>query len=317
MRIAECVLSACLSLLVSAPVWGASFPNKPVRILIGFTTGGGTDALARMLVVNLAEKWGQPVLVENRPGADGDIALEALMRSAPDGHTLVLALNAMTIAPNQRKVNYDPLRSFAPVSLIAYSPGLLVVRQSLPVNNGRELIAYAKARPGELNFGSTGVGTTPYLQMALLMKLTDTKMVSVPFKGTPIAAMVAGDIDLGFSAIPASFPMVKAGKLKALAVATRTRASQLPDVPTMAEAGFPGNEANTWYAVMAPGGTPRDVVNILNTDFIGAMKDPILSPRIAAMGFVNVLSTPEELLDTIRSDLAQWADLMKSIKVVQ
>ena len=314
MRAAGILLTLCLSLLYSA-AWGAGFPDKPVRIVVGFTTGGGTDTLARLLSVKLSERWGQPVLVENRPGADGDIALELLMRSPPDGHTLVLATNALTIAPAQRKVSYDPVKSFAPISLAAFSPGLLVVRQSLPVNNVKELIAYARARPGELNFGSTGVGTTPYLQMALLMKLTDTRMVSVPFKGTPIAAMVAGDIDLGFSAIPASFPMVKAGKTKALAVSTRTRATQLPDVPTMAEAGFPGNESNTWYAWLAPVGTPRDVVNKLNADLSWAMKDPVLSPRIADMGFVSVLSTPEELLATLKSDTARWADLMKTIEV--
>lgn len=314
MRVASVLLSAWISCLASTAAWGA-FPDKPIRILIGFTPGGGTDSLARLISGKLSERWGQSVLVENRPGADGDIALEALMRAAPDGYTLVLATNALTIAPAQRKVSYDPVKTFAPVSLAAYSPGLLVVRQTLPVNNVKELIAYAKAKPGALNFGSTGVGTTPYLQMALLMKLTDTRMVSVPFKGTPIAAMVAGDIDLGFSAVPASLPMVKAGKLKALAVATRTRALQLPDVPTMAEAGFPGNEANTWYAWLAPGGTPRDIVNKLYNDFTWSMKDPILAPRIADMGFVAALSTPEELLETLKSDSARWADLMKTIVV--
>ncbi len=316
MRIASVFFAVCLSLLGVSSAWSA-YPDKPVRILIGFTPGGGTDTLARLVSVKLTERWGQPVLVENRPGADGDIALEALMRAAPDGYTLVFATNAMTIAPAQRKVSYDPVKTFAPISVAAFSPGLLVVRASLPVNNMKELIEYAKARPGQLNFGSTGVGTTPYLQMALLMKLTGAKMVSIPFKGTPIAAIVAGDVDLGFSAIPASMPMVKAGKLKALGVTTRTRAAMLPDVPTLAEAGFPGNEANTWYAWLAPAGTHRDIVNKLYTDFTWSMKDPVLGPRIAELGFVPVLSTPEEFLETLKSDTAMWAELMKSVEVVK
>ncbi len=316
MRILSVLLAVWLSVL-SVPTARSAYPEKPVRILVGFTPGGGTDTLARLVSVKLTERWGQSVLVENRPGADGDIALEGLMRSAPDGYTVVLASNALTIAPAQRKVSYDPVKTFTPISLAAYSPGLLVVRQSLPVNNMKELIEYAKARPGVLNFGSTGVGTTPYLQMALLMKLTGTKMVSIPFKGTPIAAMVAGDVDLGFSAIPASMPMVKAGKLKALGVTTRTRAALLPDVPTLAEAGYPGNEANTWYAFLAPGGTPRDIVTKLHNDFTWSMKDPVLGPRIAEMGFVSVLSTPEELLNTLKTDTAMWAELMKTLEVVK
>ncbi len=314
MRIASIFLAVWLFMLPTATVW-AAFPDKPIRVLVGFTPGGGTDALARLVSAKLSERWGHSMLVENRPGADGDIALEALMRAAPDGYTLVFATNALTIAPAQRKVSYDPVKTFTPISLAAYSPGLLVIRQSLPVNNVKELIAYAKAKPGQLNFGSTGVGTTPYLQMALLMKLTDTSMVSVPFKGTPIAAMVAGDIDLGFSAVPASLPMVKAGKLKALGVAARARSTQLPDVPTMTEAGFPGNEASTWYAWLAPGGTAKDIVSKLYTDFTWSMKDPVLAPRIADLGFVPFLSTPEELLDILKSDTARWADLMKTIVV--
>lgn len=320
MRFTRFMLSlglATATAVSATATWAQNFPNKPVRILVGFTPGGGTDALARMLGAKLNERWGQSVLVENRPGADGDIALETMLRTPADGYTLTLASNAYTIAPVQRKVSYDPLKSFTAIQQVAISPGLLVVRATLPVNNLKELIAYARANPGKLNFGSTGVGTTPYLQMALLMKLTGTEMVSVPFKGTPIGAMVAGDVDLGFSAIPASMSMVKAGKLKAFGVSTKNRSTQMPDVPTVAEQGFPGFDAATWYSVLGPAGIPRDIVNKLHADFSWAGRDPTVAPRMNDMGFVSVFAGPEELMEVMKGDLARWGDLMKSIKVVQ
>ena len=309
------ILSLCIALAAGAgSAWVAAFPERPVRILVGFTAGGGTDQLARMIAQKLSEKWAQPVIVENRPGADGDIALEILMGAAPDGHTLVMPTNAITITPSRRKLNYDPVRSFAPIMLLAAVPGVLTVRQALPVTSLKELIALARSKPGELNFGSTGEGTTPYLQMALLMKLTGIDVASIPYKGTPLAALLGGEIDMFFSSVPAVIAQVKAGRIRALAVSTRARVAQLPDVPTVAEAAdLPGYEAFSWYGVLAPAGTPPDIIGKLHADITAVMSEPATRQRVADLGFVSILSSPEEFSTTMKSDIARWSNLLGTL----
>jgi tripartite-type tricarboxylate transporter receptor subunit TctC len=314
-RVWRIVFLACM-VLVAGAVSSAEFARRPVRFLIGFTPGGGTDQLARILSPRLSEKWGQPVVIENRPGADGDIALEILMGAASDGHTLVFATNALTITPSLRTLKYDPINSFAPVTMAAAVPGVLTVRASLPVNTLKELIALAKAKPGQLNFGSSGTGTTPYLQMALLMKLTGIQIASIPYKGTTAPALLSGEIDMSFLAVPAIYTQVKAGKVKALAVSTLNRAAQLPDVPTVAEAAdLPGFEAYTWYGVLAPAATPRAVINKLRADIAAVMSEPEIRHRTSDLGFLNIVSTPEAFSATMKSDIARWSVLLKSLDV--
>ena len=298
--------------------YGADFPERPVRFIVGFNPGGGTDQLARLIARRLSERWGQPVIVENRPGADGDVALGILMGSAPDGYTLVMATNALTITPNLRKLPYDPVKSFSPIILAASVPGVLVVRASLPVSSLKELIALAKTKPGQLNFASSGTGTTPYLQMALLMKLTGIDMVHIPYKGNVVPPLLNGEVDMGFSGVPAVLAQVNAGRIRALAVSIKVRAAQLPDVPTIAEAAdLPGYEAFTWYGVLARAGTPQGLVNKLNADIAEAMRDPNTRQRIADLGYLTVVNRPEEFSATIKSDVARWAGLLKTLTIVK
>ncbi|MBI4191861.1 MAG: tripartite tricarboxylate transporter substrate binding protein [Betaproteobacteria bacterium] len=301
-----------------ASTWGASFPERPVRFLVGFNPGGGTDQVARIIAPKLSERWAQSVIVENRPGADGDIALGILMSSEPDGYTLVMATNAFTITPNLRKLNYDPIKSFSPIILVASVPGVLAVRGSLPVSSLKELIALAKSKPGQLNFASSGTGTTPYLQMALLMKLTGIDMVHIPYKGNVGPPLLSGEVDMGFSGVPALLALVKAGRIKALAVSTTERAAQLPEVPTVAEAAnLPGYEAFTWYGVLGRVGTPKEIINKLNADISEVMRDPTARQRISNSGFLIVAGSPEKFSATIKSDVARWSALLKTIDIVK
>ena len=263
-----------------------AWPSRPIRFILPFPPGGGTDILGRLIAERLSAHLGQPVVTENRGGAGGNVGAEAAAKSAPDGYTIVLVAPSLAISPTlYSKINYDPVKDFAPVSLVATVPNVMVTQPSLP-GELKEFIAFAKARPGALNFGSGGAGTSNHLAGELFNIVTGARLVHIPYKGVNLAMqdVLAGNVHLVFIGIPAAAPHIKAGRLRALALVAPQRSSALPDVPTVAEAGLREFEVTTWYGVLAPAGTPRNVVNRLNGELVKIMHSPELRERLAATG---------------------------------
>ena len=291
-----------------------SYPSKPIRIVVGFTPGGGVDINARLLAPKLAEDFGQQVIVENRPGAGTNIANELVARAAPDGYTLLI--NTAAVAINMslyKKVGYDALRDFAPLSLFSMSPNILVVHVSVPVKNVKELVALAKSRPGELNFSSAGAGTTQHLAGELFNLRAGTKMVHVPYRGSApsLTALISGEVDLTYANIPAISAHVKAGRLRPLANLGPKRSDQLPEVPTIREAGIKGVEVVVWYGVLAPAATPRDIVVKLADAIARAARSPDTRQRLQDLGAEPVGNTPEEFGKLLREEVARWAEVVR------
>jgi tripartite-type tricarboxylate transporter receptor subunit TctC len=288
------------------------FPNKPIRMVVTFPPGGAPDILARLF----AEKAqiGQPVVVDNKPGAGGNIGAGEVAKSAPDGHTLVMgtvgthSINGALYS----KMPYDMVRDFVPVGHVASAPNLLVVTNALPVKNVPELIAYMKANPNKLSFGSPGIGTSVHVSGELFQSLTGTTMTHVPYKGRQFAIpdLVGGSIQLMFDNMPSALPMAKEGKIRALAQTTAKRSAAAPDVPTVAET-VPGFEATTWFAVFAPAGTPKDVVARVNAEMLRVFKLPEVVDKLKGLGLEPWLSTPEELAAYQASEILKWAKVVK------
>jgi tripartite-type tricarboxylate transporter receptor subunit TctC len=309
---------ATLGLLgaLAAPleVQAQAYPNKPVRIIVSAAAGGTSDILARALSVRLAEGLGQPVVVENRAGAGTNIGMEAVARAAPDGYTLLLG--AVTLATNPSlyaKLSFDPAKDFAPVSLVVTSGNVLVVNPDLPVKSVKELIEYARAHPGELNYGSPATGSTPHLAGELFNSLTGTKLVHVPYKGAALGLndLIAGRLQLSFDNIPPAIAHVKGGKLRALAVTSGKRSLLLPEVPTVIEAGVAGFDVAAWFGLLAPAGTPREAIARLHAETVKALQAPELRERLTQFGFEVVGSTPEAFGALIRSETVRWAKIIR------
>ena len=289
-----------------------AYPSKPLRLVVTFPPGGAPDILARLFAERA--QLGQTVVVDNKPGAGGNIGAADVAKSAPDGYTLVMA-TVGTHAINgalYSKMPYDMVRDFTPVAHLASAPNLLVVTNSLPVKNVAELIAYMKANPDKLSFGSPGIGTSVHVSGELFKSLTGTQMQHVPYKGRQFAIpdLVGGSIQLMFDNMPSALPMAKEGKIRALAQTTATRSAAAPDVPTVAET-VPGFEATTWFAIFAPAGTPRDVVMRLNAEVQRVFKLPDVADRLKALGLEPWLSTPEELARYQASEIIKWAKVVK------
>lgn len=292
-----------------------SYPDKPIRIIVPFAPGGSSDVLARAIGQKLTEMWGQQVLVDNRPGAGGNIGASETARSAPDGYTLVLFdVGTITISPSiYPNLNYDPERSFAPVTMVAVSPHALVVNPSIPVSSVQELIAYSKANPGKLNYASAGNGTAVHLAGEQFQQMTGTKWTHVPYKGgaAAIVGIVGGEVDLTLNGLLATLPHIKSGRLKVLAVAGTKRAAAMPDLPTVSEAGVPGFQSGSWQGLLAPAGTPPDIVAKLHDAVVKVLNEPDMTKRLADQGAEVVGSTPEEFAAFIRDDTAKWAKIVK------
>ena len=309
-------LTACVSLILApgTPAGAQTFPTKPVRLVVGFAAGGGTDTIARVIGKKLADTWPHALVVENRPGADGSIATELVAKAPPDGYTLVMVSNAFTITPFLRKLAYDPVKDFAPVTLAASTPNLLVVHPILPVGNVKELVALAKARPGQLTFGSSGAGTSPFLAMELLKSMTKISIVHVPYKGSNPAVidLMGGHIQLMFGAIPTVGPHVKSGKLRAIAISSPKRWPLFPELPTVSET-LPGFEAATWYGVLAPAGTPPAIVSKLQIDMAGALQHPEVNSFVTGRGFAAIGNKPDEFMKIIERDMQKWGKLLRTL----
>ena len=291
-----------------------SYPTKPVTIVVPFAPGGATDIMARQLAERLNKRLGQPVIVENKPGAGTMIASEYVAKAAPDGHTVLLAASSLGIAPSlYSKVNYDPVKDFTPVSLVASVIHVLEVHPSVPVKNVAELIAWLKANPTKANYGSVGAGTSTHLESELFNTMAGVKMTHVPYKGSAPALMdlVGGNLQVMFDAWASSGPFVKDGKTRLLAVTTAQRSKILPDVPTVAESGLPGYEAMPWLGFVAPAGTPTAAVNRFHAELMEVLKEPAVQEKFHSLGLDIIGNTPQEFGEFIKKDIAKWAKVVK------
>ncbi|MGO4812737.1 Bug family tripartite tricarboxylate transporter substrate binding protein [Cupriavidus sp. 2MCAB6] len=315
MLAAGAVLLATLG-LVQPALAEAAYPAKVIRLVVPFPPGGSTDTLARLLAEQLKEELGQSVVVENKAGAGGNIGGDAVAKAAPDGYTLLLAAaGATVINPSlYPRMSYDPVRDLAPVTMLAREHNLMVVNPSIPALNLKEFIAYAKTRPGTLSFGSPGNGSPAQLAGELLNQSAGIKLQHVPYKGSgpAVADLIAGHITMMIDNMPALLPYVQSGRLRALAVASDKRASALPDVPTMEEAGLKGYVVTAWKGLMAPAGTPRPIIARLHDATAKILARPQMRKRLVDLGAEPVGNTPEQFAAQIRSDTAWWAALVKS-----
>lgn len=305
---------ALLLIALAFPAWAQdAYPSRPVRFILPFPPGGPTDILGRLIAERLTAQLGQPVVTENRGGAGGNVGAEAAARSAPDGYTIVLVAPSLAISPTlYAKLNYDPVKDLAPITLVATVPNVVVTQISHPANL-RDFIAAAKAKPGGMNFGSGGSGTSNHLAGELFNILTGAKLTHVPYKGVNLAMqdVIAGRIDLVVIGVPAAAPHVRSGKLRALAVIAPQRLPALPEVPTVAEAGLPGFEVTTWYGVLAPAGTPRPIIVRLNAELVKVMHSPEMKQRLAGIGTDPVTSSPEEFAAYIQAEIGKWGDVIR------
>ncbi|HXF65679.1 MAG TPA: tripartite tricarboxylate transporter substrate binding protein [Burkholderiales bacterium] len=286
------------------------YPARALRLVVPSSPGGGADISARIIAPKLSEALGQQVVVENRPGASTMIGGEAVARAAPDGYTLLLGISTLAINPAiYRKIPYDALKDFAPVSQLVSLPNLLVTHPSLPVATVKELVALARARPGQIHYASAGVGTNPHFSMELFLSMAGLRMVHVPYKGSGrgIVEVIAGQVPVMMPSILAGLPHAKSGRLRALGVTSAKRAGGAPGIPTIAEAGVPGYEAVQWFGVLAPAATPREIVSRLHGEIVRALHSPEVRGRFAADGADPVGSTPEEFAAFLRAETAKWA----------
>jgi tripartite-type tricarboxylate transporter receptor subunit TctC len=309
--------AAVAGLLLSALAGAASaqYPAHPVRFIVPSAVGGGTDIIARAISLKLSEAFGQQFLVDNRPGAGQMIGIELAAKSPADGYTLLMAASTLAINTVMYKnVPYDPVRDFAPITQAATLPNVLVVHPSLAVNSVAELIAYAKAHPGELNFASAGVGTSPQMSIELLKSLAGIDMVHIPYKGTApgVVDLLAGEVKVMAPNLLTALPHIKSGKLRALAVTSARRSQALPDIPTVAESGIAGYDSTQWYGVLAPAGTSREIVLRLHEAIVRALRDPEVGKRLEADGAEAVGSSPEEFSAFIKSETEKWARVAKA-----
>jgi len=292
----------------------AGFPARPVRMVVGFAPGGGTDIIARLVAQKLGERWGQPVVVDNRPGASGNIGAELVARSAPDGYSLLMAFSSHASNPALSKLPFDIERDFTSITQVGSAPMVIVANPALPAKTLGELIAYAKAQPGAIKFGSSGVGTPVHLAGELMMQLTGISMVHVPYKGIApaMAAILGGDIQITYAAVLSGLQHFRSGRLKPLAVASRTRFPALPEVPTAAEAGLAGYEVDFWYALLGPGSMPAPLAQRIQRDVAALLNAPDMKESLAAQGCIAVGGSPEALRALIRTEYELWSKVVKA-----
>ena len=292
------------------------YPTRPVRFVVPFAPGGSTDTLARTIGVKLAEAVGQQVVVDNRPGGNGDLGMMIAAQAPADGHTLLLGYIAnLAIAPSLNpKMPYDPVKDYAPITQIATSPNVMTANAGVPAKSLKELVALAKAKPGAVNFASTGVASVGHLTGELLNTLAGMKMTHVPYKGggAAIIGLLSGEVQVMFTGFSAAMPHIKSGKIRSLAVTGAKRSPALADVPTIAEQGFPGVEATAWYGVLAPAGTPRPVVTRLHGEIVRILKLPDVTQRLGNLGFEIVGSTPEHFASYIKTEIRKWEKVVKA-----
>jgi tripartite-type tricarboxylate transporter receptor subunit TctC len=311
--------SGLFGLQIAHAQGAASYPNKPIRLVVPFTPGGSTDILARAIGQKLNEAWGQPVVIENVPGAGGSLGADKVAKASADGYTLLMGhIGTLSVNPSlYPNLPYDPVKSFAPVAWVARVPNVLVVHPSVPAKSVKELVALAKSKPGQLNYGSGGNGSAANLATEYFKVRTETSMVHIPYRGTAPAVtdLVGGQIQVLFTGAPAVISQIKNGQLRALAVSSPKRVDALPDLPTVAEAGYKDFEADQWYGVVAPTGTPPDIVAKLNTQINASLNSPELKTRLNNEGAIATPSTPAEFGQLIVREIARWKPVIQSGRV--
>jgi len=310
-------LLAIIALCAAAGAFAQGYPAKPIRIVVGFPPGGGNDIIARLVGAKVQENWGQPVVIDNKPGANSIIAAEFVAKSAPDGYTLLVnATGGMSVNPVlYAKLPYDSLKDFVPISMVGSFPLVLVAHPSVPANSVRELVAYAKANPGKLNYSS---GSTAFQVASEMFKqMTGTDIKHIPYKGSAasITAVIAGDVQMTIVDTPPLVPQIRAGKVKALAVTSAKRASAMSELPTIAESGVPGYEMVLWIGVFAPAGTPRDVAEKLNAEVVRVVKLPDIREKLEAMGVEPLGNTSEQMAEWIRREIAKYGPVVKAANI--
>ncbi len=310
------LVAAALAVLVaSSTAVAQSYPAGPVRVIVPFPPGGGVDGAGRLISQKLSEALGRQFVVDNRPGANGMIGSELAAKAAKDGYTLMVnGANFVTTPSLYSKVTYDPVRDFEPVSLVALAPNVLVVHPSLPAKSVKELVALAKVRPGEVNYAGSGSGSTPHLAAELFNTLANVRMIHVPYRGTgpAIVGLMSGEASVMFMPTTNAVPLVKAGRLRALAVTSRERMPAMPELPTVSESGLKGYESSQWYGLLAPAGTPADVLGLLNLHVMKIMQAPDMKQRLMGEGLVAVGSTREQFAAHIKAEIAKWAKVIKA-----
>ncbi len=309
------VLAAAM--MAGAIVCGAAepaYPSKPVRLLVGFSPGGGTDVAARIVAKKVSEAWGQQVVVDNRAGAGGLLAFELVAKANPDGYTLLAASPSFAIQPSIAiKLPYDPIRDFAPITVASAAPYVLVLYPGVEAKSVKELIALAKAKPGTLNYASGGIGSAQHLATELFALMAGIKVVHVPFKGAvSVPDVIAGRVEILFSGVPQGLPHIQAGRLRALGVTTLKRSAAVPNVPTIAESGVPGYDVTIWYGIFATGRTPRPILDKINAGFVQAIQSPDVRQQLTAMGLDPVGNPSAQFAAAIKEEIARWEKVARN-----
>ena len=309
------LLFAAIAFAFAAAAQAQAWPSKPIKYIVPFAAGGTTDILGRMVGAKLSEAFGQPVVVENRPGAAGAVGVEMLAKSPPDGYTIgggTVSSHGLNVALYP-KLAYDPVKDFSPITMLATLPNMLVVHPSIPANNVKELIAFLKANPNKHSFGSAGNGTSQHMSGELFKTLTGTTMQHIPYKGSGpmMPDLLSGTISMSFENLTTAYPPVKQGRLKALAVTTAKRSFVAPDVPTMQEAGLPGYDITSWQALFAPAGVPKDIIERLYAETVKALKSPDIAKRLEELGLDAGGMRPEELGALVRSDIPRLSKIVR------
>ena len=304
--------------LSTASAADLSYPSKPVRLILPFPPGGAIDILGRIIGPKLSERLGQPVVPENRPGAAGNIAYEAAAKAKPDGYTIVLGGQGLAVSTSLYKnLNYDPIRDFAPISLISQVPFVVAVRSSLPINSLKELVQYAKANPGKLNFGSAGINSPHHLAGELLKSLAKINIVHVSYKGAgpALIGLMGGEVDMVVSAPSVVVPQIQTGKVRVLAVLSNERFPPLPNAPTAMEAGIGNFEVASWHGILAPTGTPRDIINRLNAEWMQIVAMPDTREKIRKAEFEPLSTTPEQFSEFLKAEILRWGKVIKEANI--
>lgn len=316
MTFVKFVLSALVAASLSmAPSFAQQYPSKPIRIIVPYVAGGPSDLFARAVGNLLTEAWGQPVLIDNRPGASGNVGILAAVRSPADGYTLNTVSIAFAVSPAMdSKLSYDPVKDLAPISLLAVINNILVVNPTLPVKSVKELIAFATARPGQVTFASGGAGGAQHLSGELFSNLANVKLTHIPYKGSApgVTALISGETMIGFADMVITLPHVKSGRLRALAVTGSQRSALVPELPTIAEAGLPGYSVTAWFGLLAPAATPAEIVTRISAEIQKGFKTPQMRERFSAMGADPVGGPPEQFAAFLKSEMAKWAKLVKA-----
>lgn len=311
------VLGGLLCFYGLAQAQAPKYPTKPIRMVVGYAPGGGSDIMGRLIAQKITEAMGQQVIVENRAGVAQNVAAEYVAKSPNDGYTLFMSSAALGVNISlYPKLNYDPVKDFAPVAVFAVSPNLLLVNPTFPAKNVTEFLAVVKKNPGKFNFSSSGSGSTQHLSGELLKLMTKTDMTHVPYKGTApsLTALASGEVDFSFSNIPAAQPLMGPGRIKALAITSAKRSPLLPELPTMIEGGLPGFVTQTWYGVLAPAGTPGNVISALNAVIVKAVQKEDFRARLAQLGADPITETPEYFRKMLAEEIERWSKVVKASK---